>query len=110
MLFSLCSEKRLKSEMTNIEKLLQETGEALIIYPNELGTVTMVRIKKDQWEPFQDFIDVIHDDQVLDIRLPATPEAIEAGVAQLGRKERREGEYVGWDERMAALGFPTAPK
>ena len=80
----------------------------MILYPNGLGTVTMVRIKKDQWEPFQDFIEVIPDDQVIDIRLPATPEAIEAGVAKLGRKERREGEYVGWDERMAALGLPNA--
>ena len=91
--------------MTHLEQLLQETGEALIIYPNGLGTVTMVRIKKDQWEPFQDFIEVIHDDQVIDIRLPATAEAIEAGVAKLGRKERREGEYVGWDEKMKSLGL-----
>jgi hypothetical protein len=91
--------------MTHIEKLLQETGEALIIYPNGLGTVTMVRIKKDQWEPFQDFIEVISDDQVIDIRLPATPDAIDAGVAKLGRKERREGEYVGWDEKMRAYGL-----
>jgi len=91
--------------MTHIEKLLQEDGEALIIYPNGLGTVTMVRIKKDQWEPFQDFIEVIHDDQVIDINPPATPETIEAGVAKLGRKERREGEYVNWDERMNKLGL-----
>jgi hypothetical protein len=91
--------------MTHIEKLLQETGEALILYPNGLGTVTMVRIKKDQFEPFQDFIEVISDDQVIDIRLPATPEAIEDGVAKLGRKERREGEYVGWDEKMRKYGL-----
>jgi hypothetical protein len=90
--------------MTNIEKLLHEDGEALIVYPNGLGTVTLVRIKKDQWEPFQDFIEVIPEDQVIDIRLPATPEAIDAGVATLGRKERREGEYVGWDEKMRNLG------
>jgi hypothetical protein len=91
--------------MTHTEKLLQEAGEALIIYPNGLGTVTMVRIKKDQWEPFQDFIEVISDDQVIDITLPATPEAIDAGVAKLGRKERREGEYVGWDEKMRKYGL-----
>jgi hypothetical protein len=96
--------------MTHIEDLLQETGEALIIYPNGLGTVTMVKIKKDQWEPFQNFIDGIPDEQVIDIRLPATPEAIDAGVARLSRKERRVGEYEGWDEKMAALGFSHAPK
>ena len=90
--------------MTHTEKLLQETGEALIIYPNGLGTVTMVRIKKDQWEPFQDFIEVIPDDQVIDIRV-GSHEAIEEGVAKLGRKERREGEYVGWDEKMRKLGL-----
>ncbi|NDC55290.1 MAG: hypothetical protein EBZ69_00385 [Alphaproteobacteria bacterium] len=91
--------------MTNTEKLLKEDGEALIIYPNGLGTVTMVRIKKDQWEPFQDFIEVIPDDQVIDIIHPATPDAIDAGVARLGRKERREGEYVGWDEKMQNYGL-----
>lgn len=90
--------------MTNTEKLLKEDGEALIIYPNGLGTVTMVRIQKDQWEPFQDFIEVISDDQVIDITA-ATPEAIDAGVAKLGRKARREGEYVGWDEKMRNYGL-----
>lgn len=90
--------------MTNTEKLLKEDGEALIIYPNGLGTVTMVRIQKDQWEPFQDFIEVISDDQVIDITT-ATPEAIDAGVAKLGRKARREGEYVGWDEKMRNYGL-----
>jgi hypothetical protein len=91
--------------MTHLEKLLQEDGEALIVYPNGLGTVTVVRIKKDQWEPFQDFIEVISDDQIIDIRLPATPEALDAGVAKLGRKARREGEYVGWDEKMKNYGL-----
>jgi hypothetical protein len=90
--------------VTNTEKLLKEDGEALIIYPNGLGTVTMVRIQKDQWEPFQDFIEVISDDQVIDITA-ATPEAIDAGVAKLGRKARREGEYVGWDEKMRNYGL-----
>jgi hypothetical protein len=90
--------------VTNTEKLLKEDGEALIIYPNGLGTVTMVRIQKDQWEPFQDFIEVISDDQVIDITT-ATPEAIDAGVAKLGRKARREGEYVGWDEKMRNYGL-----
>jgi hypothetical protein len=90
--------------MAHIEKLLKEDGEALIIYPNGLGTVTMVRIQKDQWEPFQDFIEVISDDQVIDITA-ATPEAIDAGVAKLGRKARREGEYVGWDEKMRNYGL-----
>jgi hypothetical protein len=90
--------------MAHIEKLLKEDGEALIIYPNGLGTVTMVRIQKDQWEPFQDFIEVISDDQVIDITT-ATPEAIDAGVAKLGRKARREGEYVGWDEKMRNYGL-----
>lgn len=90
--------------MSHIEKLLNEDGEALIIYPNRLGTFTMVRIKKDQWEPFQDFIEVIHDDQVIDVTA-ATPEAIDAGVAKLGRKARREGEYVGWDEKMRNYGL-----
>lgn len=86
--------------MTEIEKLLKEEGKALLIYPNQLGTVTLVTVKSEQWEPFQDFIEVLPDDQVLDIADSPTPEAIEAGVAKLGRKARREGEYVGWDERM----------
>jgi len=89
--------------MTHIEKLLLEDNEAFIVYKNGLGTITITKIKRDQWEPFQDFIDVIPDDQVIDFTPPATAEAIEAGVAKLGRKERREGEYVGWDEKMAKL-------
>lgn len=94
--------------MSNIEKALQDDREALIIYPNGLGTVTITKIKSDQWQPFQDFIDVIPDEQVVDIRLPATPEAIDAGVAKIGRKERREGEYEHWDEKMKAFGLPNA--
>jgi len=91
--------------MTETEKLLKTEGKALLIYPNGLGTVTLVAVKSEQWEPFQDFIEVLPDDQVIDIVDPPTPEAIEAGVAKLGRKERREGEYVGWDERMKKLGL-----
>lgn len=86
--------------MTEIEKLLKEAGKALLLYPNRLGTTTLVTVKSEQWEPFQDFIEALPEDQVLDISASPTPEAIEAGVAKLGRKERREGEYVGWDEKM----------
>lgn len=95
--------------MSHIEQLIDVDREALIIFPNGLSTVTLVRIKADQWEPFQDFIEVIHDDQVIDIRGPLTPQAVEDGVAKLGRKARREGEYANWDERMKKL-FPDEAK
>lgn len=91
--------------MNAIEQLIDVDREALIIFPNGLTTVTLVRIKADQWEPFQDLIEVIPDDQVIDIADPLTPQAIEAGVAKLGRKARREGEYADWDERMKRLGL-----
>ena len=91
--------------MTHIEQLLHDAGESIIVYPNRLGTITIVRIKKDQFEPFQDFIEVSHDDQVIDISGPVTPEALDAGIAKLGRKARREGEYVGWDEKMRKYGL-----
>lgn len=91
--------------MNHLEQLIDVDREALIIFPNRLSTVTLVRIKADQWEPFQDFIDVIPEDQVLDIRGPLTPQAVDDGVARLGRKARREGEYVDWDERMKKLGL-----
>lgn len=91
--------------MNHVEQLIDVDREALIIFPNGLSTVTLVRIKADQWEPFQDFIDVIPDDQVIDIRGPLTLQAIDDGVAKLGRKARREGEYVGWDEKMKKLGL-----
>lgn len=91
--------------MTHIEQLLHVAGDSIIVYPNRLGTVTIVRIKSDQFEPFQDFIEVIPDDQVIDINGPVTPEALDAGVAKLGRKARREGEYVGWDEKLRNLGL-----
>lgn len=91
--------------MNNIEQLIDIDREALIIFPNGLSTVTLVRIKADQWEPFQDFIDVIPEDQVLDITGPLTPQAVDDGVARLGRKARREGEYADWDARMKKLGL-----
>lgn len=91
--------------MNNIEQLIDIDREALIIFPNGLSTVTLVRIKADQWEPFQDFIDVIPEDQVLDITGPLTPQAVNDGVARLGRKARREGEYADWDARMKKLGL-----
>lgn len=91
--------------MQNLEQLIGVEREALIIFPNGLSTTTLVRIKADQWEPFQDFIDVIPDDQVIDIRSPLTAQAVDDGIAKLGRKARREGEYVGWDERMKKLGL-----
>lgn len=91
--------------MNHFEQLIGAEREALIIFPNGLSTTTLVRIKADQWEPFQDFIDVIPDDQVIDIRSPLTAQAVEDGIAKLGRKARREGEYVGWDERMKKLGL-----
>lgn len=91
--------------MQHLEQLIGVEREALIIFPNGLSTTTLVRIKADQWEPFQDFIDVIPDDQVIDIRSPLTAQALDDGIAKLGRKARREGEYVGWDERMKKLGL-----
>jgi hypothetical protein len=94
--------------MTHIEKLIHEDNAAFIVYKNGLGTVTITKIKRDQWQPFQDFIDIIPDEQIIDFKPPATPEAIEEGVAKIGRKERREGEYAGWDEKMASLGLPPA--
>jgi hypothetical protein len=92
--------------MNAIEQLIDIDREMLIVFPNGLSTVTLVRIKADQWEAFQDLIEVIPDDQVIDITDdPLTPQAIEAGVAKLGRKARREGEYADWDERMRRLGL-----
>lgn len=91
--------------MNHLEQLIGVEREALIIFPNGLSTTTLVRIKADQWEPFQDFIEVIPDDQVIDIRSPLTAQALDDGIAKLGRKARREGEYVGWDERMKKLGL-----
>lgn len=91
--------------MQNLEQLIGNDREALIIFPNGLSTTTLVRIKADQWEPFQDFIDVLPDDQIIDIRSPLTSQALDDGIAKLGRKARREGEYVGWDERMKKLGL-----
>jgi len=91
--------------MNHIEQLIDVEREALIIFPNGLSTVTLVRIKADQWEPFQDFIEVIPDDQIIDIKGPLTPQAVDDGVAKLGRKARREVEYVGWDEKMSKYGL-----
>lgn len=91
--------------MNNIEQLIDVDREALIVFPNGLSTVTLVRIKADQWQPFQDFIDVIPDDQIIDIKDPLTPQTLDDGVAKLGRKARREGEYVGWDEKLKQLGL-----
>ena len=91
--------------MNHLEQLIDVDREALIIFPNGLSTVTLVRIKADQWEPFQDFIDALPEDQILDIRDPLTPQAVDDGVARLGRKDRREGEYANWDERMKKLGL-----
>lgn len=86
-------------------------GLAFIVYPNRLGTVTVVAIKPDQWEPFQDFIDVIPEDQVVDVvpsldeRDKITPDVLRSAIAQVRRKIKREGEYVDWDERMKKLGL-----
>lgn len=93
--------------MPYIEQLLQTDGEAVIVYPNQLGTTTIVRVKKDQWAPFQALVEAIHDDQVIDIRGPVTPETLDTGFAKLRRKARREGEYVDWDEKMSQYGCPT---
>lgn len=92
--------------MQNIDQLINVQREALIIFPNSLSTVTLVRIKADQWKPFQDFIEGISDDQIMDIAGPLTQQAIDDGIAKLGRKERREGEYVDWDEKMRKYGLP----
>lgn len=92
--------------MAAIEQLI-ENGFALIVYPNQLGTATLVRIKPDQWEPFQDFIDVISDDQVVDVIRPITPQALDEAAARIDRKAKREGEYKDWDERMQKLGLSS---
>lgn len=91
--------------MSAIEKLVDEDGIAFVVFPNGLSTVSIVAIKRDQWEPFQDFIEVLPEDQVIDISDKLSGSAVEDGVAKLRRKLRREGEYADWDERMRRLGL-----
>lgn len=93
--------------MNHLEQLIDVDREALIIFHNGLQTVTLVRIKADQWEPFQDVIDTLPDDQIIDIKEPLTsvPGPLNDGIARLGRKARREGEYADWDEKMKKLGL-----
>lgn len=86
-------------------------GLAFILFTNQLGTMTVVAIKPDQWEPFQDFIEVIPEDQVVDVVLPSrdgtkiAPDAVQDAIERVQRKMKREGEYVDWDERMKKLGL-----
>ena len=91
--------------MNYLEQLIDVDHEALIVFPNGLSTVTLVRIKADQWQAFQDVIDTLPDDQIIDTREPLTAQALDDGIARLGRKARREGEYVDWDEKMKKLGL-----
>lgn len=93
------------------ENDVTKDGLAFILFPNRLGTMTVVAIKPDQWEPFQDFIEVIPEDQVIDITPPLdersviTPAVLNAAIEKVQRKMKREGEYVDWDERMKKLGL-----
>jgi hypothetical protein len=110
MLFSLRSEKRLKNEkihMFGIEKAIND-GYAIVIYPNALGTATIALFDAEDWAHVQLVIDDLPDERVLDITRPTGPEAIEVGVARVGRKMRREGEYENWDEKMKEFGMPNA--
>ncbi len=92
--------------MTEIEKTLAD-GYAVIIYPNRLGTATMVLADGDEWVAIQNVIDEMPEERVVDVTRPTGPEAVEAGVAKLGRKLRREGEYENFDEKMRELGLPN---
>jgi hypothetical protein len=96
--------KRNQPPLTAIEKTLTD-GYAVVIYPNRLGTTTMVLVDDKDWVAVQNVIDNLPEERVIDITRPTGPEAVEAGVAQLGRKLRREGEYTDWDERMRQLGL-----
>jgi hypothetical protein len=102
---SVC-QKRSQPLLTEIEKTLAD-GYAVIIYPNRLGTATMVLADGDDWVAIQNVIDEMPEERVVDVTRPTGPEAVEAGVAKLGRKLRREGEYENFDEKMRELGLPN---
>jgi len=93
--------------MSDIDKMLED-GYAVILYPNRLGTATMAFIDGEDWTAVQAVIDDLPDEQVLDIRRPVAPESVNEGVARIGRKMRREGEYENWDEKMKSFGLPNA--
>lgn len=93
--------------MSEIDKMLA-AGYAVIIYLNHIGTETMALVDGNDWTAVQAVIDDLPDEQVIDITTPTGPDAIENGIAKLGRKLRREGEYEKWDEKMKALGLPNA--
>lgn len=93
--------------MSEIEKALTD-GYAVIIYANRLGTATMTIVDGEDFKAVQEVVYGLPDEQVIDITRPTGPEGFEAGVAKIGRKMRREGEYENWDEKMREFGLPPA--
>ena len=92
--------------MSEIENAIA-AGYAIIIYPNALGTATLALVDNEDWISVAAVMEALPDEQLIDVTRPTGPEAIEAGVARIGRKMRREGEYANWDEKMRALGLPN---
>lgn len=95
--------------MTDIEKAIT-AGYAIVIYPNTLGTATLALVDGEDWANVQLVMEDLPDERVVDVTRPTTPQAIENGVARIGRKMRREGEYENWDVKMREFGLPDAAK
>lgn len=90
--------------MSAVAKAIED-GFAYLAYSNALNSTTIVLFSAEEWAAVQKIVDRVPDDRVIDIMGAPTAEALEAGVARIGRKIRREGEYVDWDERMQRLGL-----
>ena len=82
-----------------------DAGFAVLIYPNQLNTVTVAFLDGEHWGAVQTEIDDLPEDQLIDVRRPVTDAAVAEGVAQVQRKINREEEYADWDEKMKRLGL-----
>lgn len=80
-------------------------GFAVLIYPNELNTVTVAFLDGEHWGAVQTEINDLPEDQLIDVRGPVSDAVIAESVARIRRKINREGEYADWDERMKKLGL-----
>lgn len=88
-------------------ELITAENKAVVVYPNRLGTVTVLALTDDEFQAIKPTLSAITDMRCVDIRSGQT---VDYGISTVFDKLHERNQYSGWRLRMKALGIdPDAP-